>query len=116
MSSLSEFAYINICEIHVNITGCDIGFYGENCTKCPDNCLNDDCRFQIGHCFDCIDGFNGDMCEECSFTDYGPNCNTSCSKDCQHGLCNHTTGHCLACAEDRFGNLCENKLPANGGY
>lgn len=43
-------------------TGC-VGFYGENCTKCPDNCLNDDCHFHIGHCFDCKDGFKGDMCE-----------------------------------------------------
>lgn len=44
-------------------TGCDIGLYGENCTKCPDNCLNDDCHFQIGHCFDCKDGFSGEMCK-----------------------------------------------------
>lgn len=22
------------------------------------------CQFQIGHCFDCKDGFRGDMCEK----------------------------------------------------
>lgn len=60
---------------------------------------------QLNHCF-----------PECSFTDYGPNCNTSCGEDCQHRTCNHTTGYCLACADDRFGNLCENELPAKGGH
>uniref|UniRef100_A0A8W8P4D4 SRCR domain-containing protein n=1 Tax=Magallana gigas TaxID=29159 RepID=A0A8W8P4D4_MAGGI len=61
-SLVSEFAYINICEL--NITGCNIGFYGENCRKCPDNCLNDTCQFKIGHCFGCKEGFQGEMCEE----------------------------------------------------
>lgn len=45
-------------------TGCDNGFYGENCTKCSDNCLNGNCQFQIGHCFGCKDGFKGEMCEK----------------------------------------------------
>lgn len=45
-------------------TGCDIGFYGQNCTRCPDSCLDKQCQFQIGHCFDCKDGFKGDKCEE----------------------------------------------------
>lgn len=49
--------------LYISKTGCDTGFYGENCTKCPENCLNDDCHFQIGHCFDCKDGFKGEMCE-----------------------------------------------------
>lgn len=44
--------------------GCNIGFYGENCRKCPNNCLNDTCQFRIGHCFGCKDGFQGEMCEE----------------------------------------------------
>lgn len=47
----------------IRLIGCNIGYYGENCTKCPGNCLND-CQFQIGHCFGCKDGFKGDMCEE----------------------------------------------------
>lgn len=58
---------------------------------------------QLNHCF-----------PECSFTNYGPNCNTSCSEYCKLRMCNHTTGHCLTCADDRFGNLCENELPAKG--
>lgn len=93
---LSEFAYINVCEIHIAgnqlfilwqishwslaissnwlnylskilcifWTGCDIGFYGDNCTRCPENCLDEQCQFQIGHCFDCKDGFKGDTCDE----------------------------------------------------
>lgn len=48
----------------IRFIGCNIGFYGENCRKCPDNCLNDTCQFQIGHCFGCKDGFQGEMCEE----------------------------------------------------
>lgn len=48
----------------IHFIGCNIGFYGENCTTCPDNCLNDTCQFQIGHCFGCKDGFQGEMCEE----------------------------------------------------
>lgn len=35
-----------------------------DCTRCPDNCLNDTCQVQDGHCFYCKDGFNGRMCEE----------------------------------------------------
>lgn len=48
----------------IRFIGCNIGFYGENCTECPDNCLNDTCQFQIGHCFGCKDGFQGGMCKE----------------------------------------------------
>lgn len=46
------------------VEGCDVGFYGENCTKCPNNCLNDTCQVQTGYCFYCKDGFSGRMCEE----------------------------------------------------
>lgn len=48
---------------NISKSGCDIGFYGESCTKCPDNCLSDICHFQIGLCFDCKEGFKGEMCE-----------------------------------------------------
>lgn len=44
--------------------GCNVGFHGENCTKCPVNCLNDTCQVQTGYCFDCKDGFKGEMCDE----------------------------------------------------
>lgn len=49
--------------LYISKPGCDIGFYGKNCTKCPDNCLYDVCHFQIGHCFDCKGDFKGEMCE-----------------------------------------------------
>eukprot|EP00105_Crassostrea_gigas_P039452 XP_019923600.1 PREDICTED: multiple epidermal growth factor-like domains protein 11 [Crassostrea gigas] len=114
-SLVSEFAYINICEL--NITGCNIGFYGENCRKCPDNCLNDTCQFQIGHCFGCKEGFQGEMCEEeCHSTLYGTNCNTTCSEYCQNRICNHINGYCLECIEARAGNFCENKLAAQATF
>lgn len=41
-----------------------MGYYGEKCKKCPDNCLNGNCHIQIGHCFDCKDGFKDDRCEK----------------------------------------------------
>ncbi|XP_052696249.1 uncharacterized protein LOC128174859 [Crassostrea angulata] len=114
-SFVSEFAYINICEL--NITGCNIGFYGENCTKCPANCLNDTCQFQIGHCFNCKDGFNGEMCEEeYPSTLYGTHCNTTCSEYCQNRICNHINGYCLECIEARIGNFCENILAAQAAF
>ncbi|XP_052696254.1 multiple epidermal growth factor-like domains protein 6 [Crassostrea angulata] len=116
---LSAFAYINICEIH--IIGCDIGYYGEKCTKCPDNCLNGNCHIQIGHCFDCKDGFKDDRCEkecnkECPCTRYGPNCNASCYKHCQHKLCNPINGSCLECIKSRSGDFCEIELPAEATF
>lgn len=48
----------------IRFIGCNIGFYGKNCTKCSDNCLNDTCQFQIGHGFDCKDVFKGELCKE----------------------------------------------------
>lgn len=49
--------------LYISKPGCDIGFYGKNCTKCPDSCLYVVCHFQFGHCFDCKDDFKGEMCE-----------------------------------------------------
>lgn len=59
MNSLLNVVHV----LYISRTGCDVGFYGKNCTKCPDNCLNDVCHFQSGYCFDCKDGFKGEMCE-----------------------------------------------------
>uniref|UniRef100_A0A8W8NUY8 protein-tyrosine-phosphatase n=1 Tax=Magallana gigas TaxID=29159 RepID=A0A8W8NUY8_MAGGI len=104
---VSEFAYINICEL--NITGCNIGFYGENCTECPDNCLNDTCQFQIGHCFGCKDGFQGGMCnEECPSGSYGRTCYRQCGNCLNQGSCDHISGVCHGgCLSGWTGDRCD---------
>ncbi|XP_065943686.1 uncharacterized protein [Magallana gigas] len=107
--SLSKYAYINICDI--NIEGCDNGFYGENCTKCSDNCLNGNCQFQIGHCFGCKDGFKGEMCEkECLQGLYGKACSLQCGKCLNEVSCDHINGTCLGvCLSGWTGDKCDQK-------
>ncbi|XP_065943691.1 uncharacterized protein [Magallana gigas] len=103
---LSAFAYINICEI--NIAGCDIGFYGKNCTRCPDNCLDEQCQFQIGHCVDCKDGFKGDMCEEeCHQGRYGRACSFQCGNCLNQLSCDNINGSCQdGCSSGWTGDRC----------
>lgn len=38
--------------------------YGENCDQpCPAHCVNRRCHIETGHCFACIDGYQGPKCE-----------------------------------------------------
>ena len=53
------FKYSFIC-----LTGCNIGHYGDECLECPSHCTYNTCQMQVGHCFDCEDGYTGPMCEE----------------------------------------------------
>ncbi|XP_062593071.1 multiple epidermal growth factor-like domains protein 10, partial [Saccostrea cucullata] len=100
--NVSEFSYINICEIEVK--GCDLGFFGENCTRCPQNCLNNTCHFQIGECFECKDGYRGQYCQtECDQGFYGRQCSMTCSDSCLGRLCDPTTGRCNSCIDGRSG-------------
>ena len=48
----------------IYLTGCNIGHYGDECLSCPSHCTNNTCQMQVGHCFDCEDGYTGPMCEE----------------------------------------------------
>ena len=48
----------------IYLTGCNIGHYGDDCLECPSHCTNSTCQMQVGHCFDCEDGYKGPMCEE----------------------------------------------------
>eukprot|EP00105_Crassostrea_gigas_P037704 XP_019921852.1 PREDICTED: cell death abnormality protein 1-like [Crassostrea gigas] len=95
--------------------GCDVGFYGENCRKCPDNCLNDTCEVQTGDCFCCKDGFSGRMCEEgCDVGFYGENC-TKCPDNCLNDTCEVQTGDCFCCKDGFSGKMCEEECP-HGQY
>ena len=48
----------------IYLTGCDIGHYGYECLECPSHCINNTCQMQVGHCFDCENGYTGPKCEE----------------------------------------------------
>ncbi|XP_062611623.1 cell death abnormality protein 1-like, partial [Saccostrea cucullata] len=110
--NVSEFSYINICEIKGN--GCDVGFFGENCTRCPQNCLNNTCQFQFGICYDCNNGYTGQYCEiECDQGFYGLKCNMTCSEFCRGRVCNPTTGQCYGCVDGRSGFFCEIAVPVD---
>ena len=50
----------------IYVTGCKKGHYGDNCLECPSHCVNNTCQMQVGHCFDCEDGYTGPMCEKCN--------------------------------------------------
>ncbi|XP_062608093.1 delta and Notch-like epidermal growth factor-related receptor [Saccostrea cucullata] len=105
--NVSEFSYINICEIEVK--GCDMGFYGESCTRCPKNCLNKTCHFQIGYCFDCSDGYIGRYCEtECAAGKYGQGCSVKCGQCIDDKPCNHVNGSCPGdCSAGWRGDRCD---------
>ncbi|XP_048749812.2 multiple epidermal growth factor-like domains protein 10 [Ostrea edulis] len=107
-TDVSDNAYINICEIDVQ--GCETGFYGANCTKCPENCLNGSCHFQIGYCFDCEDGYRGAMCEsECAAGLYGTRCSLTCGDCRDEAACNNINGSCPeGCSAGRRGDRCDN--------
>ncbi|XP_061165539.1 receptor-type tyrosine-protein phosphatase gamma-like [Saccostrea echinata] len=103
----SEFSYINICEI--DVIGCEMGFYGVNCTRCPGNCLNDSCHFQIGECFECKDGYTGEYCKtECPVGQYGQGCSFRCGSCLGNKPCNHINGSCPdGCSPGWRGDKCD---------
>ncbi|XP_062581865.1 sushi, nidogen and EGF-like domain-containing protein 1 [Saccostrea cucullata] len=106
--NVSDFSYINICEIEVK--GCDLGFYGGNCTsKCPQNCLNNTCHSQIGECFECNDGYSGQYCEtECPAGKYGQGCSLHCGPCINNTPCNHVNGSCPGeCSPGWRGDKCD---------
>lgn len=111
----SDLAYNEICELEVY--GCQSsGHYGENCSLiCPANCNNSRCHIETGHCFGCVDGYQGPMCEQlCQNKTYG----TGCSKECGHCLggkqCNHINGTCdNGCDSGYYKGGCKEECPSN---
>nr|XP_022309504.1 scavenger receptor class F member 1-like [Crassostrea virginica] len=96
-----------MCE--VNITGCNIGHYGDECLSCPSHCTNNTCQMQVGHCFDCEDGYTGPMCEEvCPEGQYGKLCSFRCGSCLNQEPCHHINGSCLfGCSSGWKGDYCE---------
>ncbi|XP_062612432.1 protein eyes shut homolog, partial [Saccostrea cucullata] len=112
---VSEFSYIAACEIAVN--GCDLGFYGVNCTQCPKNCLNNSCHFQTGECVDCVVGYTGASCETaCSSGNYGQGCAFKCGNCFENNICNKVNGSCPGqCSPGWIGDKCD-RVCVNGYF
>ncbi|XP_061165600.1 uncharacterized protein LOC133174502 [Saccostrea echinata] len=103
----SQFAHVELCEFEVY--GCSSPeYFGEKCSRCPSNCLDNRCHIASGHCFICDDGYQGNECEQpCQNSTYGRQCSKVCGK-CRDGQqCDHTSGICyMGCDLGYFGSTC----------
>ncbi|XP_062622131.1 multiple epidermal growth factor-like domains protein 10 [Saccostrea cucullata] len=106
--SVSDWAYINICEL--NVAGCDFGYYGGECSRCPEKCLNNNCHIQTGACSACKEGYTGETCTECSAGRYGRSCSLTCGQ-CRDGTtCDNMNGACPnGCSAGWMGGKCDQK-------
>ncbi|XP_062598376.1 scavenger receptor cysteine-rich domain superfamily protein-like [Saccostrea cucullata] len=112
--SVSDWAYINICEL--NVAGCDFGSYGGECSRCPEKCLNNNCHIQTGACSACKEGYTGHTCTECEYGYFGLGCNNSCSiANCKNSSsCDAINGACLVgCVDGWTGSTCNVGLGAS---
>uniref|UniRef100_K1R1V0 Tyrosine-protein kinase receptor Tie-1 n=1 Tax=Magallana gigas TaxID=29159 RepID=K1R1V0_MAGGI len=109
---------LEICEVQV--FGCDVGYYGENCSDRCYHCKNNaTCGIQHGDCDDsgCVNpGKQPPRCKGCIIGMYGINCENNCSLYCAYGDCDRTTGTCLdGCKSGYIGRFC-NKTCDDGEY
>lgn len=104
---------LEICEVQVY--GCDVGFYGEGCSKTCGLCQSGTCDIVTGQCdqFGCIHvGFQAPICTECDTGFYGRNCTKQCSKYCKNKTCDRTSGTCLeGCVKGYTGFNCNTTCP-----
>ena len=117
------------CDCNYGFSGdycqnCQIGYYGQNCSKCINNhklenywgkycdkceCVNGNCNSGFngtGEC-KCNMGWTGINCDTCLKDHYGENCNIC--KDCNNGICDDTkkgTGKCI-CKLGYQGETCQ---------
>ncbi|XP_052695519.1 uncharacterized protein LOC128173882 [Crassostrea angulata] len=82
--------YIDTCPIlaicEVQVFGCNVGYYGENCSKKCDRCSNNTtCGIENGECdaLGCSNnGYQPPLCQPCNNGTYGHNCQFKCSGNC----------------------------------
>ncbi|XP_062606612.1 platelet endothelial aggregation receptor 1-like [Saccostrea cucullata] len=74
--------------------GCITGKFGVDCLQnCADGCLSG-CLQEDGSCA-CKLGWQGQKCDECSQTHYGPQCDQLCSPMCLNRICFSNNGSCM---------------------
>ncbi|KAF1394437.1 hypothetical protein PFLUV_G00000290 [Perca fluviatilis] len=106
------------CYKEAQVNSCCPGFWGPDCTECPDRadrpCSNrgvcSDGMGGNGTC-SCQVGFAGTACEDCSPGRYGSSCSSECL--CVHGLCAsglNGDGRCT-CFSGYTGDNCDRELP-----
>ncbi|XP_061571016.1 stabilin-2 isoform X2 [Cololabis saira] len=106
------------CYRDAEVKSCCPGFWGPDCTECPDRAERP-CSAR-GVCSDglggngtctCQVGFAGTACEDCAPGRYGATCSSECR--CVHGLCDaglKGTGQCT-CFSGYKGPSCDQELP-----
>nr|XP_034321117.1 receptor-type tyrosine-protein phosphatase epsilon-like isoform X2 [Crassostrea gigas] len=92
---------LEICE--VQIYGCELNHYGENCTSCGIGC--EVCDITSG-CTKCLSGHVFPACE-CPPGWYGVGCTEACSLNCFLSVCHTETGECSSgCNAGYLGDFC----------
>nr|ACH42087.1 predicted protein tyrosine phosphatase [Crassostrea gigas] len=104
---------LEICEVQVY--GCDVGYYGENCSKSCGVCKSGTCDIVTGQCDElgcALPGLQASACIECEAGFYGPNCTAPCSEYCKNNMCDRTSGTCLeGCMNGYTGDHCNETCP-----
>lgn len=105
---------------------CELGFWGEKCTKCINNCEH--CDQTNGECIACNEGYHGSNCTKacvncisekcvedtfdctvgCKPGWYGTTCEDKCIQGCDE--C-HDGETCFKCADNKLGDQCEFSCP-----
>uniref|UniRef100_K1PXV5 Multiple epidermal growth factor-like domains 10 n=1 Tax=Magallana gigas TaxID=29159 RepID=K1PXV5_MAGGI len=110
-SQSGEVPILEICEVQV--FGCETGFYGDNCSKSCDHCVNNKyCDIDTGQCDDlgCALQHQPPSCIDCIPGFHGPKCEYHCNKFCEWDYCNKATGTCLyGCDIGYLGSHCNFK-------
>ncbi|XP_062577808.1 receptor-type tyrosine-protein phosphatase epsilon-like [Saccostrea cucullata] len=96
--------FLEICE--VQILGCELNHYGENCTECSFGCGNCDI---ISGCTYCLPGHLEPPDCDCPFGKYGLGCTQNCSGNCANNEnCDIQIGECRnGCLPGYLGNACD---------
>uniref|UniRef100_K1QP19 Receptor-type tyrosine-protein phosphatase mu n=1 Tax=Magallana gigas TaxID=29159 RepID=K1QP19_MAGGI len=86
---------LEICEVEV--FGCDVGCYDENCSKKCGLCKSGSCDIVTGQCDQsgcAIPGLQTPSCKACPSGHYGEKCSETCGNCSQNMTCNHINGTC----------------------
>ena len=88
----SEHCTTRQCDMNNGSCECEVGYAGNPCTECPENCDSSGCNDAF-HCYTCKPG---------SWCDF---CNETCSQHCTSAECDKQDGSC-ECKVGYAGNPC----------